>query len=520
MIDIRKNVSEKAWPVLPFLAIALASFLCYWNASDIFFNADDFLWLERAKYTVANHPLSIFGSEGLYFDPLVYLLFWLNYTIHGLEPAWYHFTDLIIHIINAWLVAYLALLLTKSKMSAFLAGFIFTVSHTNSDSVLWPSGRVDTLAAIFYLSSIASYIRYHNSRKSAAYTLSIIFFALSLSAKSTPVILPVIILALEAIYFKACFKETLLRAIPFMLISVFYLILLLVASPKTADIVHVTGGLNTREFLRGISVFFFPESLIATNENLYTSLSALLMVTAVGLGILFIPIRTLFVILIMISVIISPLLFLRLSFVYATPSELPPAVLGSIYHRLYLGVIGFSILISSAISFIIERYKNITLSYGIYGLLTISIFTYGFLNIRERAQIWRTYGISYYLSVERVKRIVNHEGSWSDVTKIYLIDSPLWGFAQPIFRLYLDNCDVVIEHIAHYSVLPDIRSYQGKIAVLAYGKNDSYIDITPEVVRYQNVVYGCETVLEKKEREVCWNELPRVTQRIASMIDN
>ncbi len=79
------------------LWIILISFTAYAPVFDNFFAWDDFLWLYRAK-TMWTDPARIFESEGLYFDPLVYLSFWINYILFGLDPKWYHVTDVTIHL--------------------------------------------------------------------------------------------------------------------------------------------------------------------------------------------------------------------------------------------------------------------------------------------------------------------------------------------------------------------------------------------------------------------------------------
>lgn len=344
-------------PVLAVLGIAGASFACYWNASDIFFIADDFVWLERVKFLISKDPFIIFKSEGLYFDTLVYLLFWLNYITSGLDPTWFHRTDLFIHTVNALLVSYLSFLLTKNRTAAFFAGLIFAVSPTNADAVLWPSSRVDTAAAVFYLSSISTYILYQRERRTGLYCLSLVLFAASLTAKSTPAILPVVILALELVSCsKTGCKAVLFRLSPFFLLSGLYLMLLSYNSTQAiTQTFQIGGGLNTKGLLRGVSVLFFPESLIAAREALCMSLSVLLLILIIGVSLFFIPARSVLVVSTMIAAIIVPLLFMSGTYVYATPSNPAYYVMGSICHRIYLGMAGFSIMIGTAIAFFIDR---------------------------------------------------------------------------------------------------------------------------------------------------------------------
>lgn len=432
-------------PVLAVLGIVGASFACYWNASDIFFIADDFVWLERVKFLISKDPFIIFKSKGLYFAPSVYLLFWLNYITSGLDPAWFHRTDILIHTVNALLVSYLSFLLTKNKTAAFFSGLIFAVTPTNADSVVWPSSRVDTVAAIFYLSSIISYILYQRERRIRFYCLSIALFVVSLTAKSTPAILPLVILAVELVSCnKTGCKAIIFRLFPFFLISGLYLLLLSYNSTQAiTQTFQIGGGLNTEGFLRGISILFFPESLIAAREALYMSLSVLLLILIIGVSLFFIPARSVLVISVMIAAIIVPLLFMSGTYVYATPSNPAYYVMGSICHRIYLGMAGFSIMIGTAIAFFIDRSKwyGRFLSPAMVVVLTAIIFVFGFIYVKERVDIWGIQGRGYKKIAERIK---SYKKEMSHYSRIYLIGDSI-SFVQPMFLLYFNNSDLIVE---------------------------------------------------------------------------
>lgn len=517
----KEKISPAAWNLISFSAIIMASLACYWSASDIFFVADDFVWLERAKYTVTGETLSIFmvDGNGLYFDPLVYLSFWLNYILNGLDPTWYHRFDLFAHTANALLVGYLALLLTKSNVAALFSGLIFAVSPTNADSVLWPSDRVDTLAALFYLSSIVSYMRYKDRHDNVCYLLSVVLFAISLSAKSTPVILPAIILTLERVYYtNNRYKDVLLRVAPFFLISIFYLALLFYASPKVETSQGVS-GLNTKEFLRGIAVLFFPESLIAGREGLYTILSTLLLISISLFGMFAVSFRSYLVIFMMIASIIVPVLFLKVSFVYATPSNPDYYVLGSICHRIYLAVTGFSILMGTTTAFLLEKSKkHKVLWYNISIFLIAVIFYYGHSYVKEREGIWRSYARQYTDYAWMIKSMPAEKRDMSGYSSLYLIGSPFRSFTQSIIRVYSENGDLVVKHVRHYSEIPDVVSSSERSAVWALGKTVKFVDVTEEVRGYQRMLNMCGNMPGEEEKRECREESSRVRNRLNALI--
>lgn len=494
-----------------YIGIAIASFACYAHFSSLFFIADDFIWIERAKNLPSN-PLSIFNVEGgRYFDPLVYLSFWLNYKLNGLDNIWYHRTDLLIHTGNSFLVAYLAMLLTKSKAAAFLSGLIFAVTPTNADAVLWLSSRVDTLAAQFYLSSIISYILYTNKGRKRFYLLSLIFYIASLSAKVTPLFLPIIILALQFIDVeKRSIKRVLLHVLPFLLISVIYLILLTYTSPLMGIQSRSLATLNIKEFLKAITVLFFPESLIQTKETFYSILSVLLLSLFLIVSIFLRSLKLTSLAFLMIMIIILPLLFMDISFIYPELSD-PIEVLASIPHRLYLATAGFAILVGTNLSFSLRkvgRYRY--LRYVMTLFLTVGIFVYGYSYIKERALIWNLYEKPFKNTVELISNELIDGESKKILKDLYVIGGPGKTFTDSIVHIYVGtgNTKLWINHINRYSDIPGIiystDQYQSAFWVTGFEGN---LNITQEIQEYNSCIK------RNKPGEIC-------RERLSTVIDS
>lgn len=508
------NGKEKILLLLQFisylLGIAAASIIFYWSMTDAFFVADDFVWIERAKY-LAERPLSIFRSEGLYFDPLVYILFRINYILGGLSPKLYHLTDLFIHLVNAGLVFTIAMLLTESKVAAFLSGLIFAVWPTNADSVLWLSSRVDSLSAIFFLSSIISYILYQRKGKVLFYGISLISFAIALSAKSTPIILPFVIASLDMSNLKGK-KDIIRKLLPFFLISITYLFLLFYNSSAVPIKIN---NLNIMGPLRAVTVLFFPESIIAARETFYMGVSVLLLAIIALLNMFFAPtMRIFFITFTIITLIVLPVVFLN----YATAFTPPQYVLASICHRLYFAVAGLSILMGATLTFLIKKIESYRVScLIIQGLFIAGILIYGYTYVKEREQIWREYAKFYKLIVTMVINTKSDNNRYSNISKLYLVGFP-YGFMQPISRLYLDNHNLTVDYVAHYSQVPDIKGTKERVGVWVL-TDVKFADIREEVQVYQEMKETCRTLLEKKERDACIKELSRLTQKLNVLND-
>lgn len=191
------------------------------------------------------------------------------------------------------------------------------------------------------------------------------------------------------------------------------------------------------------------------------SLSVLLLILIIGVSLFFIPARSVLVVSTMIAAIIVPLLLMSGTYVYATPSNPAYYVMGSICHRIYLGMAGFSILLGTAIAFPIEKLEKYGKSLCVSGLIffAIATFVYGHAYVSEREQLWREQG---KVSKDIVERIKKRKDNVSKHLIIYLIGKPL-SFIQSMFRLYIDNGDLIVKIIDSPDKISDPSAYVLKI---------------------------------------------------------
>ncbi|MBN2010102.1 tetratricopeptide repeat protein [candidate division KSB1 bacterium] len=155
--------------VATILLITIVTLIGYANSFNCSFHFDDIgdivenaairdihnvdLWWHYAK----NRPIAMFT-------------FVLNYHFHKLDVVGYHIVNFLIHLFNAWLVAWLFLLTLKTptmrdhrisryqyQLAAF-AGLLFAVHPIQTQGVTYIIQRMASLATLFYLASLACYI--------------------------------------------------------------------------------------------------------------------------------------------------------------------------------------------------------------------------------------------------------------------------------------------------------------------------------------------------------------------------
>lgn len=212
----------------------------------------------------------MFQSEGLYFDPLVYLSFWLNHVLSGLNYKLYHATDITLHAINGILVFYFVKLISKDNLTALLSGIIFVSSFAASDAVFWSSSHVDLLAAFFSLISIILFLKHLEESKSSLYATSVISYILALGAKGTPVVAPALLFFLVFYAGKRQRKDYLVL-IPFAFIAIMYLSLLWFSSGESESLI-LNGSYfpNLYNYSLSLTTLFIPERILPKLNLIYT----------------------------------------------------------------------------------------------------------------------------------------------------------------------------------------------------------------------------------------------------------
>lgn len=201
------------------------------------------------------------------FDPELYIPFTilsyqLDYTLAGLNPAIFHTTNLLFHILNALLVAWMLYLLSGKQKLSLLAGLLFLVHPQNTEAVAWASARKDVLSTFFFLSSIISYVYYRESASEKTYFGSILLFLSGLLSKVMVVTLPVVLLIIE--YFKEgrISRKVAMRLIPYFLLSVIFGIIALFG--KEEVVAETT--LLQKILMAGRSTLFYLQSFfVPTN---------------------------------------------------------------------------------------------------------------------------------------------------------------------------------------------------------------------------------------------------------------
>ena len=180
------------------LALVIATVLAYqpaWHGAFIW--DDDQYVTENPLLTAPDGLRRIWfslDSPSQYF-PLTYTTFYLERPWWGLNPAGYHWVNLLLHAGNALLVW--RLLARLRAPGAWLAAGIFALHPVQVESVAWITERKNALMAFFYLLTLLAWVRFiggKTARPWRFYVLALFCYALTLLAKTTACTLPAALL--------------------------------------------------------------------------------------------------------------------------------------------------------------------------------------------------------------------------------------------------------------------------------------------------------------------------------------
>jgi len=194
-----------------------------------------------------NHVSTIFStpeSNGGY-TPMVLLSWSIDHSINGYNATVFHGTNVLIHLVNVWLVFAFIFLLTGRLNLTVIVTLLFGLHPTCIEAVGWITSRKDLLYGMFYLAGLVVYLKYLVSEKSNAkklYMLCLLFFLGSLFSKGMAVTFPVSLLLLD--YFKGRKRlvKLVVEKLPFFALSLAFGLIAIAGQQKAgaADIQSVS----------------------------------------------------------------------------------------------------------------------------------------------------------------------------------------------------------------------------------------------------------------------------------------
>jgi tetratricopeptide (TPR) repeat protein len=207
-------------PLVAGALIFLATMLAYLPATRCGYIWDDDVYVTQNELLSAPDGLCriwfSLDSPSQYF-PLVYTTFRVERALWGLNPAGYHWVNILLHIANALLVW--RLMLRLNVPGAWLAAMIFALHPVQVESVAWITERKNVLMLSFFLLAVLSWTSFIDTsarQRWKFYALALIFHALALFSKTTACTLPAALLLILWLRHRPVDFRRLAQIVPFL----------------------------------------------------------------------------------------------------------------------------------------------------------------------------------------------------------------------------------------------------------------------------------------------------------------
>jgi len=209
--------------------ILLVTFLLFYNTlTNNFVNLDDSGYIKDnpdIKSLSVKNIAAIFSSfYNANYHPFTTLSYAIEYNLFGLNAKPYHIINLLIHLLNVFMVFRLIKNVSGKTEVAFVASLFFAIHPMHVESVAWISERKDLLYSFFFICGLNTYYEYIHAtaNRNRLYIYTILLFLCSLLSKSAAITFPLMLLIFDYYFQRGWKKKVLFEKIPFFLLSLVF----------------------------------------------------------------------------------------------------------------------------------------------------------------------------------------------------------------------------------------------------------------------------------------------------------
>ncbi|MCL4558060.1 MAG: SLBB domain-containing protein [Deltaproteobacteria bacterium] len=189
---------------LIFLTIALfiyrASFI-----SSFLFLIDDRVYIilnpfirDISLYTLSHIFTTTFTGK---WAPLHILAYMLLYHFFGLNAPAFHMANMVLFVINGFLLYRIVYAMLGNKYAGILSGLLYLVNPVQVESIMFSSELKTTLSITFIFGSFLSYIHYRKHEKPYSLYVTIFLWFLALMSKAIAFTLPVMFFMYDVLFY-------------------------------------------------------------------------------------------------------------------------------------------------------------------------------------------------------------------------------------------------------------------------------------------------------------------------------
>ncbi|MEI7896723.1 MAG: tetratricopeptide repeat protein [bacterium] len=268
-----ENAAGNEWILGALAVVFITTLLIYFNATKFHFL---FSWDDNI-YITTNNDIRMLYWENIKsfftkfymanYQPVTMLFYAIEYKIGAGKASVFHFTSILMHILNTSLVFVLIRKISPASLfTALITAACFAVHPMHVESVAWVSEQKDMLYSFFFLLSLVMYTNYLKSGSFRYLGYTAVFFVLSCLSKSAAVVLPLVMLLFDYYLNRKFHWRMLLEKVPFFMVSLVFGIIAIVS--QNSAIQDMAPSMNISEHVAIVSFSFISylfKALIPVN---------------------------------------------------------------------------------------------------------------------------------------------------------------------------------------------------------------------------------------------------------------
>src|SRR2546423_5916665 len=199
----RRQAPSRAQVALVYLFLTATTWLVFGQTvRHDFVNFDDHVYIYDNPLVTGG--LTTSGIVGAFshpharnWHPLTTISHMLDCQLYGLSAGGHHFTNVVLHTIAVLLLFRVLRVATGALWPSAFVAALFAIHPLHVESVAWVSERKDVLSAVFFMLTLAAYVRYAIAPFLGRYFVVAMIFTLGLMSKPMLVTVPFVLLLLD-----------------------------------------------------------------------------------------------------------------------------------------------------------------------------------------------------------------------------------------------------------------------------------------------------------------------------------
>ena len=186
------------------IALSILALVSYWGVVE-----NDFIRFDDPQYVTENHQVQrglnretvvwafTTSSHASNWHPLTWISLMLDRELFGMNPAGYHWTSVLLHLLGGLLLFAALNRMTASLWQSGLVAALFLIHPLHVESVAWVAERKDVLSGLFWMMGLWCYARYVEHPGLVRYLWVVLSFSCGILSKPMTVTFPFVLLLLD-----------------------------------------------------------------------------------------------------------------------------------------------------------------------------------------------------------------------------------------------------------------------------------------------------------------------------------